>query len=90
MQVKTIESALEDLDERMHEQDHRMPYGLFSFDRNGVRMTIAALEDETGELYHEWSHHKNNLGNALDSIRHEYLDIAAVAMRGYLETFTGR
>lgn len=60
---------------------------LFAFDRNGLRMAIAAIEDETNELYDEWQHHKRQLGNGVESIRWELLDIAAVAMIAYERTF---
>ena len=76
--------------ERMHDQANRCPQSLFAFNRNGVRMAIAAIEDETRELYDEWQENKHVLDDcARGAIRHELLDIAAVAMLAYEETFAG-
>ena len=57
----------------------------FTYDRNGLRLGIAALEDEVRELYAEWADGKRNLSrpDTVAGIRHEALDIAAVAMLIY-------
>jgi NTP pyrophosphatase (non-canonical NTP hydrolase) len=76
--------TLRAVNERMVEQASRADIpDLFSFTRNGLRMSIASIEDETGELYEEWLRNKRNLGNAVHEIRHELLDIAAVALHAY-------
>lgn len=73
--------------DRLTDIERKMTEPKFTFDRNGLRLAIAAIEDETGELYDEWNHNKHHLGNALHEIRHELLDIAAVAMATYARTF---
>ena len=57
----------------------------FTYDRNGLRLGIAALEDELREVYDEWKAHKRNLADpaAVAALRHELLDVAAVAMLMY-------
>ena len=57
----------------------------FTYDRNGLRLGIAALEDELREVYEVWAQYKKNLQDpvAAASFRHELLDIAAVAMLMY-------
>lgn len=54
----------------------------FTYDRNGLRLGIAALEDELRELYDEWAAGKRKLDDpaVVAGIRHEVADIAAVAM----------
>lgn len=81
-----LDTSLDDLRERMRAQDSRISDHLFAFNRNGLRLAIAAIEDETSELYDEWRNHKRMLGNAHKEIQNELLDIAAVAMLTYLET----
>lgn len=81
--------ALSTLAVRMHNVANRVPQELFAYNRNGLRMAIAALEDEMDELYEEWRLHKRALGNCVNEVRHELLDIAAVAMLAYEETFRG-
>jgi hypothetical protein len=75
---------------RINMHQSRIPEGLFAFDRNGIRMAIASIEDETLELYSEWSNNKRYLGTKVQTIRWELLDIAAVAMIAYKETFKVR
>jgi hypothetical protein len=77
------------LDERVELQKSKVAFKpeLFSYDRNGLRMAIASIEDETNELYDEWVQHKRHLGNCIDQVRHELLDIAGVAMLAYERTF---
>lgn len=70
---------------RLAQMQERFPPG-FPFDRNGLRLAIASIEDETAELYDEWRMHKRNLGNARKEIQHELLDIAGVALYAYLGT----
>jgi len=79
---------LNDLMQRIIDQGKRIEgLDLFTFDRNGLRMAIASIEDETQELYDEWRNHKRMLGNAVHEIRHELLDIAAICMLAYDRTF---
>jgi NTP pyrophosphatase (non-canonical NTP hydrolase) len=78
---------LKELSERMADQESRCPAHIFKFDRNGLRLAIASMEDETQEVYDEWRMHKRHLGNAVTEIRSELLDVAAVAMLAYEETF---
>jgi hypothetical protein len=80
---------LHDLRDRIAAQEKRIEDKpeLFKFDRNGLRMAIAAIEDETSELYEVWQHNKRKPGNARDLFRWELLDIAAVAMLAYERTF---
>ncbi len=61
--------------------------GLFAYNRHGVRAAIAAIEDETQELWTAWNDTKRHMGNGIAEIRHELLDIAADAMVCYLESF---
>lgn len=86
----TLNFALRDLRERVTEQCERMTDPLFTFDRNGLRLAIAAIEDETKELYDEWRMHKRHLGNAHAEIQHELLDIAAVAIIAYTQTMESK
>jgi hypothetical protein len=57
----------------------------FTYDRNGLRLGIAALQDELRELYDEWAVSKKCLDDpgVAGRIRHEVLDVAAVAMLIY-------
>lgn len=81
--------ALAAVAERMMEQQSRFDPAWFGFNRNGLRLGIAALEDELQELWREWSDNKNHLGNAVHEIRHEALDVAAVALLIYVESLKG-
>ena len=64
----------------MHiELTDRYPEG-YPYTRDGVRLGIAALEDEVAEVYEEWTRNKRHLGNCITSIRAELLQVAAVAM----------
>ena len=63
----------------------RMTDPLFTFDRNGLRLAIAAIDDENNELYDEWRMNKRMLGNARNEIKYELLDIAAVAIIAYIQ-----
>jgi hypothetical protein len=82
-------AAFRDLGDRMADQYARLtgsPSAAdFTYDRNGVRLGIAALEDELRELYDEWAANKRYLRkpDVADRIRHEVLDVAAVAMLIY-------
>jgi hypothetical protein len=69
---------------RISDQSERLPAPLFTFDRNGLRLAIAAMEDEIQELWEEWNNNKRHLGNAHKEIEHELLDIAAVALITYI------
>jgi hypothetical protein len=81
--------AMEDLARRMNDQWSRLtgpPIPVdFTYDRNGLRLGIAALEDELRELYDEWTAGKKRLGESEVAARlaHEALDVAAVAMLIY-------
>lgn len=80
-----IDKNFDQLKDRMINQLERYPSG-FPYNRDGVRLGIAALEDEIGELWQEWEHSKRHLGNSITEIRHELLDIASVAMLMLLNT----
>ena len=63
---------------------------LYHYDRNGMRLAIAALEDETRELWEAWHdgriRHTDQMSNdptMTYQIATELLDIAAVAMIAY-------
>lgn len=68
-----------DLFDTYRELKERFPQG-FPFDRNGVRLGIASLEDEVTEVWDEWNMHKRALGNCREQIRTEVLQVAAVAL----------
>jgi hypothetical protein len=74
------------LNERMADMAEKMGRQLFTYDRNGLRLAIAALEDEIQELWTEWNNNKRYLSNGKREIQHELLDIAAIAMYAYLES----
>jgi hypothetical protein len=77
--LKLSDRKWQDLTQMYKDLWERFPQG-FPFDRNGVRLGIASLEDEIGEVYEEWSKHKRNLGNCRNEIRTELLQVAAVAL----------
>jgi len=56
---------------------------LFGFNRNGLRMAISSIQDETKELYDLWSENKRFLHLVSDRAGNELLDIAACAMLAY-------
>jgi hypothetical protein len=58
--------------------------GLFAYTRHGVRAAIAAIEDETFELWGAWESTKRHMGSGIADIQHELLDVAACAMVCYL------
>ena len=78
--------SLDSLAARMADQHARLtgpPIPVdFTYDRNGLRLGIAALEDELRELYGEWAANKKRLNEpgVAERLRHEALDVAAVAM----------
>ena len=78
-----------DLAARMADQHRRLTAppipADYTYDRNGLRLGISGLEDELRELYDEWAANKKQLTapGVADRIRHEVLDIAAVAMLIY-------
>ena len=74
--------ALEDhiANKRIH---HPEVDELFSFSRNGLRLAIASIEDETYELLDAWREHKRNLDQGRISLGHELLDIAMICMIAY-------
>jgi hypothetical protein len=87
--MPTYLAIMSDLTQRMDEQQQRMTSTPFTYDRNGLRLAIAAIEDENQELYDWWAGYKRSLGTpgVIHQIRHELLDIAAVAMLTYEKTF---
>lgn len=72
---------------RIRDMRQRMTDPKFTFDRNGLRLAIASIDDENNELWEEWNRYKRNLGNGVEKIRHELLDIAGIAMLAYERTF---
>lgn len=64
--------------------DERMEDPKFTYTRNGIRLAIAAMRDETNELWDEWNKYKRTFhkddSDRDHHIRHEILDIAAIAM----------
>jgi len=78
--------AFDELAERVREQHARLTSppipADFTYDRNGLRLGIAALEDELTELLDEWRANKKRLDapGVAERLRHETLDVAAVAM----------
>ena len=66
--------------EEVDRQDRNHPGG-YPFDRNGLRLGIAALQDEVQEVYEEWRKHKRDLGNGAESIRAELLQVMGVAFQ---------
>jgi len=73
------EEILAAIGKRAAEQSARFPAG-FPYDRNGVRLGIASLQDEVRELYLEWEANKRTLNLAADRVRHELLDIAGIVV----------
>jgi hypothetical protein len=73
-----------DLQEEIDRQDGiaaAAGYG-YPFTRNGVRLGIAALEDELKEVRDDvWRPNKNKLGDVAGWLREELLQLAAVAVR---------
>lgn len=69
----------DDLKAMYTELENRFPPG-FPYDRNGVRLGIAALEDEVQEVWTEWNIHKRNMSRGCETIRTELLQVASVAM----------
>ena len=57
----------------------------FTYDRNGLRLGIAALEDEIREVYDEWAAGKKRLDDpaVAERLASELLDVASVAMLIY-------
>lgn len=84
--INALNLTMNDLRQRIREQSERMTDPMFTFDRNGLRLAIAAIEDETYELYDEWQHHKRMPENARKEIQHELLDIVAVAIITYAQS----
>jgi NTP pyrophosphatase (non-canonical NTP hydrolase) len=66
--------------EEVDRQDRNHPGG-YPFDRNGLRLGIAALQDEVQEVYEEWRLYKRDLGNGAEAIRAELLQVMGVAFR---------
>ena len=82
-------TSIKALDERVMDQSRRIADRpeLFAYDRNGLRMAIASIEDESNELYTVWVDNHHDLSGCVAEVRHELLDIAAVAMLAYERTF---
>lgn len=81
--------AMEELARRMTDQWSRLtgpPIPVdFTYDRNGLRLGIAALEDEIREVYDEWAAGKKRLDDpaVAERLASELLDVASVAMLIY-------
>lgn len=66
----------------------------FPFDRNGIRLGIAALEDEVAEVKKEWRqgrvHHTGYMTKeSRETIREELRDVIAVGIMMYESTYRG-
>jgi hypothetical protein len=73
-----IKSAVQaDIESRLDDLALRYPPG-FPAERNGLRLGIAAIEDETKEAWDEWNAHKRD-GN-WDPMYDEVLDIVAIGI----------
>lgn len=85
---KQLQEALLSLASHVREKAVRHPtvMNLFTFDRNGLRLAIASIDDENNELYEEWSANKNTPANAREEIQHELLDVAMCAILAYMGT----
>lgn len=89
MTPRPLAVILDELSQRMQDQRFRLYGGSnparFSYDRNGTRLGIAALEDEIFELYEVWKINKKYMDSpeVASRMRHEALDIASVAMLLY-------
>jgi hypothetical protein len=81
--------ALEDhiANKRLH---HPEIDGLFAYHRNGLRMAIASIEDETWELLDAWRVCKRDLSAGRRVIQHELLDIAMICMIAYENSLEGK
>lgn len=66
----------------------------FPFDRNGIRLGIAALEDEIAEVKKEWQegrvHHTGYMTEeSREAVRKELRDVIAVGIMMYESTYRG-
>jgi NTP pyrophosphatase (non-canonical NTP hydrolase) len=78
--TNTLGISMADLATEICKQDSLHAEG-YPYTRNGVRLGIAALEDELGEVWQEWNNSKRALGNARSELRAELMQVAAIAMR---------
>lgn len=73
-----------DLIEHADWMARRMEDPKFTYTRNGVRLAIAAIRDETNELWDEWNLYKRTFhaDNVVrdNDIAHELRDIAAIVI----------
>lgn len=79
----SLEIHIQNMEQRLRTAPDAVQW---TFTRNGLRLALAAIEDEYLELYTEWKENKRDLGPARDKIRHEMLDVAACAMVAFMET----
>lgn len=85
---KMIDSlAMSILLNHINELRARTGFTTFEYNRNGLRLGLAAIEDEHGELYELWLMNKRALftPKVIENVKHEALDIAACAMIVYME-----
>lgn len=74
---------LEDLAREIAKQDTLHPSG-YPYTRDGIRLGIAAIEDETREVWDAWHEIRHTIGNGTadpGSLRGELIQVAAVYMR---------
>lgn len=71
---------MEDLITTVNDLTNRFPEG-FPADRNGIRLGIAAIEDETQEVWEEWRQLRRSLPDCdMTYLRTELLQVAAVCL----------
>jgi hypothetical protein len=73
---------------RIDDVSGRDGFNGFPFDRNGIRLGIAAIYDEADELFEEWHsgrvpHTGYMYSDSAPGIRRELMDIIAVAAMMY-------
>jgi hypothetical protein len=82
--------AFSQLGVRMRDMEQKMTPPLFTYDRNGLRLGIAAIEDETAELWTAWDDARVKPDQLSDTgradIQWELLDIAAIAMICFMQS----
>jgi hypothetical protein len=79
-------TEFDDLFQMMEWMDEVHPQG-FPCTRDGIRLGIAAIQDETSEVWKEWEANKRAFGkwlpnsDSLEPMRQELLQVAAITMR---------
>lgn len=76
--TEDVRLLVEDSVARLHKQIEAFPPG-FPADRNGIRLGIAAIQDETSEVLAEWYDAKRT-DKDWTRVYDELLDVIAVAM----------